>query len=221
MAEEMYQNLVRTVDADAGESVHMADFPVADKGLIDKKLINAVDSVITICSLGRSARAKAGVKVRQPLSKVMIRTRSSSESQSLETLADQILEELNVKEIEFVDGDAPVDKPGLSSVVEGDYWVALVTELSPELQAEGTAREVVRRLQTMRRSASLDITDTITVYYEGEQSFEQVIAPFADYIKQETLAKQMISGTPPDGFYTEKHKLQGLEILFGISKFLH
>jgi isoleucyl-tRNA synthetase len=218
IAEEMYQNLVRTVYSDAEESVHIADFPAADRERIDKRLIDTVDSVITICSLGRSARAKAGVKVRQPLSKVMIKARSSGEVQSLGKLADQILEELNVKELEFVDGDIPADNSGLSSASEGDYRVALVTELSPELRAEGTAREVVRRLQTMRRSAGLDITDTITVYYEGEQSFKQVIAPFADYIKQETLAKQMISGTPPDGFYTEKHKLQGLEILFGINQ---
>jgi isoleucyl-tRNA synthetase len=218
VAEEMYQNLVRTVDKDARESVHMLEFPVAESDLIDKKLIDAVDSVITICSLGRSARAKAGVKVRQPLSKVMIKTRSSSEIQALGKLSDQILEELNVKELEFIDGDIPADSSGLSAAMEGDYWVALVTELSPELKAEGTAREVVRRLQTMRRSAGLDITDTITICYEGEHSFQQVITPFVDYIKQETLAKEMTAGAPPEGFYVEKHKLQGIEIIFGIRK---
>ena len=218
IAEELYQNLVRAVDTEAVESVHMTDFPVADLTLIDKKLVNATSLVMTVCSLGRAARAKAGIKIRQPLSKVLVKVRSAAEKEGLKKLAYQVLDELNVKQIDFVDEDVPDDITGYTSAVEGDYWVAVVTELSPELEAEGTAREVVRRLQTMRRSAGLDITDNITVYYDGESLIQQVMTQFADYIMQETLSRQLISGIPPDGIYIEKYRLLNSEVLFGIKK---
>jgi len=105
IAEEIYQNLVCLVDKEAAESVHLCDFPVADKSMIDTELIDATSSVIALCSLGRAARAKAGVKVRQPLSRVLIKARSKSEKEGLEKLANQMLDELNVKEIEFLDGE--------------------------------------------------------------------------------------------------------------------
>ncbi len=218
IAEEIYQNLVRSVEPDAVESVHMTDFPVADRDKIDTKLVDATSLAMMVCSLGRAARAKAGIKVRQPLSTVLVKARSQTEKDNLHRLAYQILDELNVKRIEFADGEVPVDSPGYSSAVEGDYWVAVATDLSPELEAEGIAREVVRRLQTMRRSAGLDITDTITVYYQGVSLIQQVMEQFADYIKQETLSQKLVSDTPPNGIYTEKYRLLDSEVVFGIKK---
>ena len=159
---------------------------------------------MTVCSLGRAARAKAGIKVRQPLSKALVKVRSAGEEKALQRLAHQILDELNVKELEFQEGEAVSDKPGYALVSEGDYWVAVATELSPELEAEGIAREIVRRLQTMRRSADLDIAEYIITYYQGEDSIQQVMTKFADYIKQETLSRELISAVPPAGSYTEK-----------------
>ena len=84
--------------------------------------------------------------------------------------------------------------------------------------AEGIARELVRRLQTMRRSAGLDIADYITTYYQGETSIQQVMTKFADYIKQETLSRELVLGPPPDGSYAEKYRISNSDVLFGIVK---
>ncbi|MBM4446822.1 MAG: isoleucine--tRNA ligase [Chloroflexi bacterium] len=218
VAEEIYRNLVCSVEPEAVESVHLADFPVADPSQVDEKLVEATRLAMTACSLGRAARAKAGIKVRQPLSKALVKVGSASEKKALQKLTYQILDELNVKEVEFYGGEELADKSGYVSAVEGDYWVAVATELSPELEAEGIAREVVRRLQTMRRSAGLDIADHIFTYYEGGDSIQLVMTKFADYIKQETLSRELISSVPPSGSYTEKFRISNYEILLGVEK---
>jgi len=130
----------------------------------------------------------------------------------------QVLEELNVKSLEFVDDVTELDKPGYVVSSEGGYKVALPTEISPQLAAEGMAREVVRRLQTMRRSAGFDIADHIITYYQGEAYVRQVMEDFADYIKQETLSKQLIEGVPVEGVFTERYKLSGYDILLGVER---
>jgi isoleucyl-tRNA synthetase len=218
IAEEIYRNLVGSVEAEAAESVHLTDFPVADLSKVDEKLVEATSLVMTICSLGRAARAKANIKVRQPLAKALVKVRSASERNALGKLTHQILDELNVKEMDFGEEKEVIDRPGYVSAVEGDYGVAVATELSPELEAEGIAREVVRRLQTMRRSSGLDITDHIVAYYQGGDSLERVMTGFADYIKQETLTTELISAIPPDGSHTERFRISGYEILLGIKK---
>jgi isoleucyl-tRNA synthetase len=218
IAEEIYQNLVRSVNEEAEQSIHLTEFPVADKAMIDSELEEATELVMRVCSLGRAARSKAGVKVRQPLSRVLVKIRSESEKHGLMRLNHQILDELNVKEIGYVEDALQDNMNGIVAVEEGDYWVAVDTELSPELEAEGIAREVVRRLQTMRRSAGLEITDSIIVYYSSEAPMKPVMDQFGDYIKQETLSRELVFETPPPEFYTEKHKLSGSEVLFGIGK---
>jgi isoleucyl-tRNA synthetase len=218
VAEEIYRNLVGSVEPEAVESVHLADFPVSDPAQIDDTLIEATNLVITMCSLGRAARAKANIKVRQPLARALVKVRSANERKELEKLTYQILDELNVKEMGFGEAEEVIDRPGYVSAVEGDYGVAVTTELSPELEAEGIAREVVRRLQTMRRSSGLNITDHIVTYYQGGDSLERVMAEFADYIKQETLTRDLILASPPDGSHTEKFRISGYEILLGIKK---
>jgi isoleucyl-tRNA synthetase len=218
VAEEMYQNLVCSVDSKAVESVHLADFPVPDRTQIDAELIEATRLAMTVCSLGRAARAKAGIKVRQPLSMALVKVRSSGEKKALQKLTYQILDELNIKEVEFRDGGEVSDEPGYAFAAEGDYWVAVATELSPELEAEGIAREVVRRLQTMRRSAGLDIADHIVTYYNGGNSIQMVMTKFADYIKQETLSRDLVSAVPPAESYAEKFRISNYEISLAIKK---
>ena len=218
VAEEMYRNLVCSVDSKAVESVHLADFPVPDRTQVDEELVEATRLTMTVCSLGRAARAKAGIKVRQPLSKALVKVRSAGEKKALQKLTYQILDELNVKEVKFHGGEEVSDKPGYASAVEGDYWVAVATELSPELEAEGIAREVVRRLQTMRRSAGLDIADHIVTYYQGGDSIQQVMTNFADYIRQETLSRELISAASPGGSHAEKFRISNYEISLGIKK---
>ncbi len=218
VAEEMYRNLVCSVDSKAVESVHLADFPVPDRTQIDEELVEATRLAMTVCSLGRAARAKAGIKVRQPLSKALVKVRSAGEKKALQKLTYQILDELNVKEVEFHEGEEVSDKPGYALAAEGDYWVAVATELSPELEAEGIAREVVRRLQTMRRSAGLDIADHIVTYYQGGDSIQEVMTKFADYIRQETLSRELISAASPGGSHAEKFRISNYEISLGIKK---
>lgn len=133
-------------------------------------------------------------------------------------MTQQILEELNVKELEFVNEEFADDKSGFVSAKDGDCWIALPTDISAELQAEGMAREIVRRLQTMRRSDGLELIDHITVYYQGEPAVQQVMRQFAGYIKQETLALELIPEIPPENAYTEKHRLMNSELLLGIKK---
>jgi isoleucyl-tRNA synthetase len=218
VADEIYRNLVGSVEPEAAESVHLSNYPVADLSQIDEKLVEATNLVMTVCSLGRAARAKAGVKVRQPLAKALVKVRSAGEKKALQKLTHQILDELNVKEVDFREAEEISDRPGYASAAEGDYCVAVATELSPELEAEGMAREVVRRLQTMRRSAGLDIADHIVTYYDGGDSIQLVMNKFADYIKQETLTRELVSAVPPDGSYIEKFRISSYEISLGIKK---
>ncbi|MFC2071285.1 isoleucine--tRNA ligase [Chloroflexota bacterium] len=218
LAEELYQNLVYSVSPEAPESVHLADFPVADESKIDRQLGEANRMAMKVSSLGRAARSQAGVKVRQPLAHVVVSIASNKEQESLERLKPQILEELNVKDLRFVGSVAELDKTGYVVSSEGNYSVAVPTEISPELQAEGVAREIVHRLQTMRRSAGFDIADYITTYYNGDDYIRQVIAKFSDYIKQETLSRQLVEGIPEQGVFTESYKLGGYEIKLGVRK---
>jgi len=217
VAEEIYQNLVRTVDKDAPESVHLALFPVADEKLIDTDIIAGTELAMKVCSMGRAARSKSSVKVRQPLPKVVIKARSSHEREALQSLCAQITDELNVKDIGFTSDEMQEDK-NLSVIAEGDYQVGVVTEISPELLAEGLAREIVRRLQTMRRSAGLEIADHIRTYYEGGEQVQAVMKDFADYIRQETLSTEILQGSSEPPVHTEKFRLAGLEITLSIKK---
>ena len=171
-----------------------------------------------ISSMGRAARSQAGIKVRQPLAKVIIRVTSRREQKSLEKLEPQILEELNVKTLKLVGTAAELDKPGYVVSREGAYGVAVPTEISSELQAEGMSREIVHRIQTMRRSAGFDIADRIVTYYQGETYIKQIMEDFADYIKQETLSRELVEGVPEEGVFTESYKLGGYDILLGVAK---
>jgi len=218
LAEELYQNLVCSVFSEAPESVHLADFPVADESKIDQRLSVDTRLVMKVSSLGRAARSQAGVKVRQPLAEVIVKVGSKREREGLRRLMPQVLDELNVKSLEFVDDMSKLEKEGFAVSSEGDYTVAVPTEISPELQVEGMAREVVHRLQIMRRSAGFDIADHIVTYYQGDAYIRQVLKDFAGYIKQETLSKELVEGIPEQGVFSESHRLGGYDILLGVKR---
>lgn len=218
LAEELYQNLVRSAFPEAPVSVHLTDFPIADVTKIDNQLAADTKLVMKISSLGRAARSQAGIKVRQPLAKVIVKVGSSQDRAGVERLMPQVLDELNVKGLEFVDSVAEFDKPGYEVSSDGVYLVAIPTDISPQLAAEGMAREIVHRLQIMRRSAQFDIADYITTYYQGDEYIRQVIADFADYIKQETLSRQLVEGVPSQGVFTESYKLGGYDILLAVRR---
>jgi isoleucyl-tRNA synthetase len=231
-----------------------------------------------VTSLGRAARSKAAIKVRQPLAKVIVKVKTKSEGDSLKKLQNQVIDELNVKEMTVTTeasdlvnfeikpnlvllgpkygkdlgriraklneldpqevatkaragNEIQVDnfsllsdeilvtmksKPGYAIAEDGEYVVGVATEISPDLADEGLAREIVHRLQTMRRSAGFDIADYIETYYKGDEGIRQVMTRFSSYIKQETLSKKLVEGKPPDGAYVEKHKLEANEVSLAV-----
>ncbi len=224
VAEEIYQNLVRPFYPDEPESVHLAHFPVAELSKVDQQLTEDIHLAMKVSSLGRAARSKAGIKVRQPLAEVKVLTRSSNEWKGLKRVTSQVLEELNVNEMNLLPPDRKeevVDKSGWSVAIDDSntYWVAIDTHLTPELANEGIAREIVHRLQTMRKKAGFDIADYIVTFYEGSNAIRRVVMTkqYADYIKQETLSRDLSIGIPPDA-YQQTHKIAGEEIVLGVRK---
>ncbi|MFC1929348.1 isoleucine--tRNA ligase [Chloroflexota bacterium] len=215
VAEEVYRNLVCSVFPEAPESVHLADFPVADESMIDRKLMEATQLAMKASSMGRAVRSQAGIKVRQPLSKLLVKVSSGMQRRGLERLASQVMEEVNVKELEIVDDMPAIDWP---SVTEGELTVMLDTQVTPELAAEGLVREIVHRLQTMRRSAGFDITDHIITYYQGDAHVGEVMEAFGDYVKGETLSRELVEGVPEDVDLKETYKLSGYDVSLGVKK---
>jgi len=103
VTEDIYQNLVLSVDKDAPESVHLQDFPTADETMIDKELLNKIDTIIKAVEMGRSARNKANIRTRQPLANMLFKAKNDKEKAYITELADQIKEELNIKTVTLVD----------------------------------------------------------------------------------------------------------------------
>jgi isoleucyl-tRNA synthetase len=256
-SEEIYRTLVASWDSSAPESVHLADFPQADPALMDEQLVADTRLVMRLASLGRSARNRAGIRLRQPLRTAWVLVREEEEKPGVERLAAQLLDELNVKEVEFVqdpaelvgyrvrpvaatvgpkygslfpaivqalaEGDAgefarkvrqgqvveldiegeqihispeeiEVDiepQEGLSLAEEAGYMVAVTTTLDQELLQEGLAREVVRRIQNMRKSAGLRIEDYIITRHRADPELAEVIELHSDYIQRETLSREL------------------------------
>ncbi len=250
MAEEMYQNLAASVDPGAAESVHLAPFPTADPALVDETLMEATRLAMRVSSMGRGARSRAGLKVRQPLSRVVVIPRSEGEERHIAEVRTQILEELNIKELEVAPGSSDGDggdglyrraleaagggegqadggAPQAGAIVnvdpywvsiEGGYMVAIDSTITPELADEGLARELVHRVQGLRRGAGFDITDRIVIYCQGPEPVRDVSDRFADYIRQETLSEGLVHADPADGAHAETQVLEGMEVVLGVKR---
>ena len=195
MSEEIYRSLVCSVDPSAPDSVHLDAYPVAEQALIDRELMAATRLAMQVSSMGRAARSRAGVKVRQPLAEVKVWGNAAH----LNQVRSQILEELNIKQLAVLEdfegeaqayydqvregvqssGDAEFSGHGLQQV--DDYWVsiepgclvALDTRVTPKLADEGMAREIAHRIQGLRRNARFDLTDRIVTYYQGPEELGQ------------------------------------------------
>ncbi|MSQ10570.1 MAG: isoleucine--tRNA ligase [Dehalococcoidia bacterium] len=280
VAEELYQNLVLSVDPAAPHSVHMADYPEADAAVIDSDLNRDVRAVMRAVSLGRAARSKAGVKVRQPLASVTLRMRSAGEAEGVRRFADQVAEELNVKAVEVTDdiseyatvrikynakvhgsvfgrelpavlhalehadtaaillslqaGEDPkvadwtiprealnVEYTAKGSWVvanDGTYVAVVDKRVTPELAQEGLARELVHRIQTMRKTAGFDIADSIETYYQGDAEVAAVLTAHATYMAQETLSRSITAGVGPEGAYAEDLEVEGHPVRISVRK---
>ena len=187
VSEEIYQNLVCAVDPDAPDSVHLADFPTPDSSLVDPALMEATRLAMRISSMGRSARSKSGLKVRQPLAAAAIKTRTPAERAYIAQVRPQILDELNIKDLEILDPDAPLYRQAqeqangepnavvqtgqYTATLEAGYMVAIDRQITPELAEEGIARELVHRIQGLRRAANFDVTDRIQTWYHAPMNY--------------------------------------------------
>ena len=277
VAEELYQNLVRSVDAGAPESVHLANYPDADIDAIDADLNRDTRLVMRLVSLGRAARSKAGVKVRQPLGSALFRVRTDAEASALQRLSDQVAEELNVKEVEATQSldtyalskvtfntktygqnfgrdlpqllpeiaklepeavqqagdtlrvgqwDVPraalnveyTARPGYAVASDAGYVAVCATEVTAELAAEGLARELVHRIQNMRRDAGFDIADHIETFYEAGAEVAQVMTAYEEYVRQETLSDRVATGAAPSDAYTESQEVEGHSVRLSLRR---
>ena len=226
-------NLVCSVDPSAPDSIHLSDYPVADESLVDQPLMAATQLAMKVASMGRAARSKAGLKVRQPLANVLVKIRVSEEREYIDQVRPQVLEELNIKDIQVIEDDAPLVRQVLEEAgdqtetilsvenysvsMEGGYMVAVDGDLSDALKEEGLAREVVHRIQGMRRSANFDVTDRIVTYYQGPSEFAGIMqGAFSDYIRNETLSNDLVDGSPSTESATESTKIEGMEITLAV-----
>lgn len=183
-----------------------------------------------ISRLGRDARSRAGKKVRLPLKKILVNPREESEIQYIEDITTQVMEELNVKELLFLDKEDPLyhrisdqTKENRSTridefqiVTEGGYTIALDTTITDDLMKEGVARELVHRIQNMRKNAGFQVTEQIKVFYKGEKTLEKTIEEYEDYIKSETLSLNLIESNPIDDAYIENQSIEGEDIVLGV-----
>ncbi len=171
-SEEIYRNLMQSVEG-AKESVHLEDFPVADERLTDTALVTRMAQVREVISQALEQRAAAGIKVRQPLARVVVPLADMTDAERA-----MIAEEVNVKDVRG--GDA----------------LALDTAITPALKLEGQAREIVRHVQQARKRAGFNVDDRIALWYEG---MDAVFAAHGDFIARETLTADGPHSTLPDG----------------------
>jgi isoleucyl-tRNA synthetase len=193
-AEEMYQNIVVAVDDEAPTSVHLTDFPEVKKDLRNVDLETETLLVRELISLGLSARKAAEIKVRQPLSEGIITGLSNEQQKAIDQYLVIFQEELNVREIKYADTSKSFDNTFVKSQDESgnsQYQFYLNTTLTPELENEGLARELVHKIQNLRKTAGFNVIDRIEMYYEATPKLSEAIRLFNNYITQEILAVKM------------------------------
>lgn len=251
-ADQLFRDLENVTGRDTAESVHLTNFPVADESLIDKDLETRMEMAQKITSMVLALRRKVNIKVRQPLQAVMIPAIDDNQKRHIEAIKDLVINEVNVKELKFVEGsDVLVKKvkcnfrtmgkkfgklmkgiaaqmnnlsqedihtlekegkinikvddqevaveatdveiisediPGWLVANDGNLTVALEIKLNEELKNEGMARELINRIQNLRKDRGLEITDRINVTIAPNDQIEKAVNAFADYIKGQVLA---------------------------------
>ena len=278
MTEQIYQNIVRKVDGNAPESVHLCDFPEVNESWIDTELESDMDEVLKVVVMGRAARNAANIKNRQPIARMYVKA-----DHELSRFYVQIIEEeLNVKQVIFsddvreftsytfkpqlktvgpkygkllnrirqtltdIDGSSAMDtlnekgqltfdydgqevvltkddllidvsqKDGY--VTEEDNYVTVVldTNLTPELIEEGFVRELISKIQTMRKEAGFEVMDHISVFQDGNDRIAELIKAHADEIKTEVMADHISIGAM-SGFVKEWN-INGENVMLGVEK---
>jgi isoleucyl-tRNA synthetase len=162
LSEEIYQNIVVKTGQNAPISIHLCDFPVSKS--FEERVISDMQIIRDICSIGLKARATSGVKLRQPLSKAMVKF-EKSENFNLDLL-EIVKQELNVKEIEFVEKIEQTEN--LIIIAENNFVLALDKNLTKELEEEGYYREVSRQIQSARKNAGLNFGELVDLCFKTE-----------------------------------------------------
>ena len=278
MTEDIYQNLVRSIDKDAPESVHLCDFPAAKQEWIDKELEDNMEHLLDIVVMGRACRNTANIKNRQPIAKMYVK----ASYELSEFYTSIIADELNVKGVEFTDnienfisytfkpqlktvgpkygkllggikaalsgldgnkamaelrscGELKLDINGnevvLSEsdllidtaqmegfVTESDNNLAVVldTNLTEELIEEGFVREIISKVQTMRKEAGFEVMDKINVYVKDNSVIEDIMKTHADEIQSEVLAQSITMDTTKG--YEKKWNINSEEVILAVEK---
>lgn len=278
MTEDIYQNLVRSIDGDAPESIHLCDYPAAEEAYIDRTLEAHMDEALKIVVLGRACRNAANIKNRQPIGTMLVKAPEDLSGY----FAKIIEEELNVKNIRFtedvgactsyafkpqlrtvgpkygkflgqiqkalaeIDGNAAMEELKANGVLtlsgigggvrlaeedllitmtqregyvtEGDHMITVVldTNLTPELIEEGFVREIISKLQTMRKEAGFEVTDRITVSYKAGDRITDIFRKYGAEIQSDVLGSDIVSGAL-DG-YQKEWNINGEAVVFGVKK---
>ena len=278
MTEEIYQNLVRSIDSDAPESIHLTDYPVADESMIDPELEENMDHVLKIVVLGRAARNESGIKNRQPIARMMVK----APYEIPEFYQEIITEELNIKKVEMTDdadsfisytfkpqlktvgpkfgklvggirkalteidgsaamkelneeGTLTLDINGVSVVLsrddllidmaqsegfetqsDGKVTVVLDKKLTPELIEEGFVRELISKIQTMRKEAGFEVMDRIRVSAAGNEKLQKVMERNRGQICRDVLADGIGFGEPEG--YVKDWTINGEPVTLGVVK---
>lgn len=167
------------------DSAHLCNWPNTNKSLIDKELNEKMDLVRQIVALGLKLRAKSGLKVRQPLQKLEVRSKKLEKDKELLSL---IKDELNIKEVRFVEKITE----GLKEEKEGLIKIGLDTKITPQLKEEGTVREVIRQIQDMRKDAKYKPRWLAMVNYSTTSELDKIFLEHREYIKKETNLKDFV-----------------------------
>ena len=280
MTEQIYQNIVRNIDKNAPESIHLCDYPEVKEEWIDLALESDMDEVLDTVVMGRAARNTANIKNRQPIAQMYVK----ADHELSEFYVKIIEEELNVKKVTFtedvraftsytfkpqlktvgpkygkllgrirqalteLDGSAAMDTLNESGaltfdfdgqevvltkddllidvakkdgyVTEEDNYVTVVldTNLTPELIEEGFVREVISKIQTMRKEAGFEVMDHIAVYQDGNERIAELVKANADEIKTEVMADHIHLGQMK-GFVKEWN-INGESVMLGVEKLM-
>jgi isoleucyl-tRNA synthetase len=283
VTETMYQNLVRSASQDAPQSVHHTDWPQADSTAVDEDLLARMALARQVVALGHSARNSRNIKLRQVLGRALVHLEPGA-GELDEEMVDLVRDELNVKQVAFVDDVSDLvayrllpdnkllgprfgrrfpavraqlaaqdplatvrrlqaglplqievegeqveltaeevlvqEEPqeGLAVASERGATVAVDTVLTPDLKAEGLAREVVRRLQNLRKEAGLDLDDRIVTTYEAEGPLADAIEAWRDFITSETLSVVLQAGPPDERATVGEDRVNGHLLRLGICK---
>ena len=278
MTEQIYQNLVRSIDKDAPESIHLCSFPEVHEEQIDKELENNMEHVLDLVVMGRACRNASNIKNRQPIGQMFVK----ADLELSEFYQEIVADELNVKNIKFtddvrdftsysfkpqlktvgpkygkmlggikaalndIDGNAAMDElnttgvlkldvngqeielfkedllidtaqiEGYESVNDNGITVVLDTNLTPELLEEGFVREIISKIQTMRKEADFEVMDKIRVTYEGSEKAEAVFEKNSTLIGGEVLATEVVKAEPAG--HVKEWKINGEAVTMGVEK---